>query len=57
MLRWMCGVIRSDRIKNENLKGSLKLTNMVRGMKENRPRWFGHVLRGEIMTRWSSGDR
>jgi hypothetical protein len=35
MLRWMCGVTRMDRIRNEYIRGSLKIAETDK-MKSNR---------------------
>ncbi|XP_023239853.1 uncharacterized protein LOC111638386 [Centruroides sculpturatus] len=43
MLRWMCGVSRKDRIRNEFIRGSVKVGPLSRKMQEDTLRWFGHV--------------
>lgn len=45
MLRWMCGVTRLDRIRNEYVRGSLGVRDIADKLQENRLRWFGHVKR------------
>ena len=47
MLRWMSGVTREDRIKNEYVRGSIGVASIVDKMRENRLRWLGHVMRRE----------
>ena len=47
MLRWMCGVLGEDRIRNENIRGSVKVTELSKKMQEVRLRWYGHVMRSE----------
>ena len=47
MLRWMCGASKEDRIRNENIRGSVKATELSKKMQEVRLRWYGHVMRRE----------
>eukprot|EP00102_Acyrthosiphon_pisum_P026090 XP_016663300.1 PREDICTED: uncharacterized protein LOC107884852 [Acyrthosiphon pisum] len=47
MLRWMSGVTREDRIRNEYIRDSIGVASIVDKMRENRLRWLGHVLRRE----------
>jgi hypothetical protein len=47
MLRWMSGVTREDRIWNEYLRGSIGMVSIVEKMRENRLKWFWHVMRRE----------
>ena len=47
MLRWGCGVTRSDRIRNTFTQGNLEVRDVADKVQERRLRWFGHV------TRWS----
>lgn len=43
MLRWMSGMVRNDRIRNEFICGSLSVAPMVDKMRESQLRWFSHV--------------
>ncbi|XP_046976347.1 uncharacterized protein LOC124542443 [Vanessa cardui] len=45
MLRWMCGVTRLDKIRNEYVRGSMGVRDIADKMQESRLRWYGHVKR------------
>ncbi|XP_046971133.1 uncharacterized protein LOC124538205, partial [Vanessa cardui] len=45
MLRGMCGVTRMDRVRNEYIRGSLKVTPIAEKLCGRRLSWYGHVLR------------
>ena len=45
MLRWMCGVTRKDRIRNEKIRGTVKVGEISKKMQERRLNWYGHVMR------------
>ncbi len=47
MLRWMCGVTRMDRIRNERIRGTVKVTELSKKVQERRLQWYGHVMRRE----------
>ena len=44
MLRWMCGVTRMDKIRNEKIRGSTKVGEVSK-VQERRMRWYRHVMR------------
>ena len=47
MLRWMCGVTRLDKIRNERIRGTTKVGEMTKKIQERRLKWYGHVMRRE----------
>ncbi len=47
MLRWMSGVTKMDRIRNERIRGTTKVGEISKKVQESRLKWHGHVLRRE----------
>ena len=47
MLRWMSGVTRMDRVRNEHIRGTVKVTETSKKVQEARLRWYGHLMRRE----------
>ncbi|KAF3652458.1 putative midasin-like isoform X7 [Capsicum annuum] len=45
MLRWMCGLNRGDRVRNETIREKVGVASVEDKMREVRLRWFGHVIR------------
>ena len=45
MLRLAMGVTRNDKIRNEYVRGTVKVERLVMKMREGRLRWYGHVMR------------
>ena len=57
MLRWMSGVTKLDRIRNERFRGTTKVVEISKKVQEIRLKWYGHVLRREDEYRQESdGD-
>ena len=49
MLRWMSGVTKLDRIRNERIRGTTKVREISKNVQDStsRLKWYGHVLRRE----------
>ena len=47
MLRWTSGVTKLDRIRNERIRGTIKVTEISKKIQERRLQWYGHVRRRE----------
>ena len=45
MLRWMSGVAKLDRIRNERIIGTTMVGEISKKVQESRLKWYGHVLR------------
>ena len=45
MLRWMCGVTRRDKIRNENIRGTTRVVQTSKTITEKQLKWYGHVRR------------
>ena len=54
MLRWICGATKNDKIRNEYVRGSVKVAPVTKKITEKRLKWFEHVKRrdqGHILRR------
>ena len=47
MLRWMSGVSKLGRIRNERIRGAMKVGEISNKVQESRLKGYGHVLRKE----------
>ena len=47
MSRWMLGLSRNDRVRNEKIRKRLGTTEMGKWCRQARLRWYGHVKRRE----------
>ncbi len=47
MLRWMSGVTKLDRIRNEIIRWTTKVGELSKKVQESMLKWYGHVLRRE----------
>ena len=47
MLRWMCGVTKLDKIRNERIRGTTKVGGITKKVQERRLKWYGQVMRRE----------
>ena len=45
MLRWMCGKIKMDKVRNEDICSLVGVAPIKDKINENRLRWFGHIGR------------
>lgn len=45
MLRWTCDGTKLDKIRNEGIKSTVKVTKMSNETQERRWQWYGHVMR------------
>ena len=47
MVRWALGVTREDKIRNEYVRGTVKITKLGDKLRNARLCWYGHVKRRE----------
>ena len=45
MLRFAMGVTRKDKIRNEYIRGTVKVERLGMKMRKGRLRWYGHIMR------------
>ncbi|XP_037779392.1 uncharacterized protein LOC119575931 [Penaeus monodon] len=56
MLRWMVGVTKMDCIRSNYIRGSLKVTEILKNIQESRLRCYGHLLRRNECGKTGNGD-
>jgi len=47
MLRWSCGRTKLDKIRNEDFRKRMKVTEISKKVQEKSLKWYGHVVRRE----------
>ena len=47
MMRYSLGISRIDRIRNDLIRGTMKIGELKTKLREDRLRWYGHVVRRE----------
>ena len=47
MLRWMCGVTKLDKIRNERIRATTKVGEITKKVQERRLKWYWHVMKRE----------
>ena len=47
MVRWALGVTRKDKIRNEYVRGTVKIAKLGDKLRNARLCWYGHVKRRE----------
>ena len=45
MLIFTCGVTKLDKIRNDRIRGTVKVTEISKKIQERRLQWYGHVMR------------
>ena len=45
MLRWMCGVAKKDKIRDEHIRGATSVARASKKITEKRLKWYDHVRR------------
>ncbi|XP_064115065.1 uncharacterized protein LOC135221171 [Macrobrachium nipponense] len=44
-IRWMSGVTKLDRVRNEYIRGTLMITEASKKVEEAKLKWYGHMMR------------
>jgi hypothetical protein len=55
MLRWICGNIRRDQIRNDDIRERLGVAPVEEKLVQHRLRWFEHIQRRPMETPFRSG--
>ena len=51
MFRWMCGLTKLDRKRNEACEGQQKLEKCQKKVHGMKLKWYGHVIRREYVNK------
>ena len=51
MLRWMFGVTKKHKIRNEHVRGSVKAVPVTKKIPEKRLKLYGHGVEGHVRRR------
>ena len=41
----LCGVTQEDHVRNEYIRGAVKVVDLSQNVQGSRSRWYGHVMR------------
>ena len=45
MRRWVCGVTRRDKTRNDHIRGTTRVVQASKKITEKRLKWYGHMRR------------
>lgn len=51
VLRWICGVIRKDKIRNKKIRRPVKVGSIERKLQKSKLGWFGHIKKEQELNR------
>ncbi|XBI43936.1 hypothetical protein VPH35_108649 [Triticum aestivum] len=55
ILRWMCGHMRKDRVRNDDIRDRVGISPIEEKLVQHRLRWFGHTQRRHLEAPVHSG--
>ena len=50
MLRWMSGVTKLGRIRNDKIRGTTTVVEISKKVQEGRLKWYGHIKKTDRQT-------